>query len=157
MENKIWPIPWKWLTLVRNGLKFGIRGYLYNIYGLSLSLLWSSHFGGIVSQWPVTWKRLQSKTEWYLELAGKCGMHMRYLWHFHVQGHFGVIWCTSCLNMGCNSNTTACWAKRVEIWESLLVLVCIHNTFEILVFMQGHFRVIRCTCLKWPVTRKWLV
>ncbi len=56
---------------------------------------------------------------------------------------------------GCNSKTTDCRVNRDEIWGSGVIVVLIPGTFDPF-SVQGHFGIIRCTCLNMAVTRKWV-
>ncbi len=41
---------WKWLIVERNGVKFGTRGYQWNIYGITLTSQYSTLFWGNLAQ-----------------------------------------------------------------------------------------------------------
>ena len=68
-----------------------------------------------------------------------------------VQGQFGVISCT-CLTVACNSRTAGHSAKRIEIWDLVILGLHIWGTIyvvlEVILWSFGAF------VTKWPKTRK---
>ncbi len=66
-------------------------------------------------------------------LWGSYNMYMRYIWPFSVDGHFQITQCT-CLRMVRKSKIAGKRAKTSEIWDSMLIVICIWGTFDLLVF-----------------------
>ncbi len=96
---------------------------------------------------------LRAKRSGHLGLGGSCNIYMG-TFDLTVLKVIGIIRCT-CLKRACNSKTAGRRAKRSEIWDLAIVVVCIWDIFCLLVFkvMLGSSSEF---VSKWPLTRKQL-
>ncbi len=74
-------------------------------------------------------------------------MYMGYLSHFCFEGHFGDIRCPS-VKLASNVKTAGRRVKRIELWHSGMLVKCIWDTFDLVVFV-----ILGCCRLKMALRR----